>query len=176
MKSGLELSKLQKKLAITAISPSALRGQGNGGIVNSAREYCSKIDIGKMASIESKDRFELELNRLTNGICRKAGVEWGAGRKAINLFLREILYNHYFNLRFSFGKMEGYMEIPLDSITSKALKKEKGGEDLPRWKGLVGLTREDSEEFQDFADRLAKGCGMARVHLDIELWVRGRGG
>ncbi len=103
-----------------------------------------------------------------------SGRPWGAARKAINLFLRDTLYNQYLCRRFGFHKLESWLEVPLDSASARGLKLAAGRGVLPRWPGLKHLGPAVSEEFQEFATGHARTIGLERVHLDMYLWLENR--
>jgi hypothetical protein len=94
---------------------------------------------------------------------------WGLARKGLNIFLRECLYTVYICNEYSLSCAETSFEIPLDSITGKALYRESGKK-LPRWKTVRGLDPDLSDRFQAFAAQLGTARGYARVHLDAEWW------
>jgi len=41
---------------------------------------------------------------------------------------------------------------------------------LPRWNGIINLTAEVSQQYQDFATEYAGEIGLPRACLDILLW------
>ena len=102
------------------------------------------------------------------------GRPWGAARKAINLFLRDVLYNQYLSRRFAFGKLESWLEVPLDSAVARGLEAEAERGALARWPGLKHLDENPSQEFQRFASAHAHTLGIERVHLDMYLWLKNR--
>ena len=99
---------------------------------------------------------------------------WGAARKAINLFLRDALYNQYLSKQFKLQSIESWLEIPLDSAVAKGLKLQSNRDELPRWPGLKNLEANVSEGFQVFASKRANLKKVARVHLDMYLWLDNR--
>jgi len=42
------------------------------------------------------------------------------------------------------------------------------------WHGLKNLTKDESIKFQDHASRIAARKKLARVHLDVGMWVNNR--
>jgi hypothetical protein len=170
------ISTVQGFTAISAIGPSALRNQGATGVIKATREYLSQMDLKKF-QVSSLDRFQCVLDSETAALVRsfpKSARNWGAARKALNLFLRDSLYNRYLSECFHLSELESWLEIPLDSIIAGALKKKSTRGELPPWKGLKNLKPENSLKFQDFASIQAKSIGIARVHLDMYLWIEGR--
>ncbi|MBT3272875.1 MAG: hypothetical protein HN368_06960 [Spirochaetales bacterium] len=66
------------------------------------------------------------------------------------------------------------MEIPLDSAVAKGIKREFPKGDLPVWPRLIRLAPSTSDLFQNRASQIARKKGIARVHLDLHLWVDNR--
>src|SRR5208283_1063473 len=106
-----------------AIGPSALRNQGNRGVLTIARRYLEAIDLFKF-SVTNEQQFKSLLDANTKDLMNsfpKGARNWGAARKALNLFLRDVLYNHYLSQHFGFRQIEKWLEVPLDSYTAKAI-------------------------------------------------------
>ena len=122
----------------------------------------------------SAKRFQLWLDHQTELLLDTLPIKnrpWGAARKAINLFLRDALYNQYLCKQFKLQSIESWLEIPLDSAVAKGLKLQSNRGELPRWPGLKSLEPNQSEEFQFFAAKRANLKGVTRVHLDMYLWL-----
>jgi hypothetical protein len=103
--------------------------------------------------------------------------QWGVARKAMNLFMRQCLYNTYLSRKFRLARFQKQMEIPLDRRVAHGLGKDarKRKLKLPPWRGLIGLDEdgETSRKFQDYAKDLAPRKGLpARVFLDNYLWLK----
>ena len=96
---------------------------------------------------------------------------WGLARKALNLFLRECLYNAYLRRAYHLSRAEAYLELPMDSFTVRGVRRKSSNQSLPRWLGVRKLTAEASEKYQERASRLAAEEGLARVHLDVYYWT-----
>jgi len=169
------VNKLQSKVAISAVGPSALRGQG-AGVLRTSQDFLARMRLERIPRSSAKE-FRLWLNRQTNRLLRKLPVEnrpWGAARKAINLFLRDALYNKYLCERYRLQRLEKWLEIPLDKAVGKGLEAGDGGNALPEWPGLKNLSPAASAAFQAFASKQARLERVARVHLDVFLWVDNR--
>jgi hypothetical protein len=166
---------LQRKVAFSAVGPSALRGQGKG-VLRASQDFLTRMSLLRVSKSSIK-RFRLWLDLQTELLLDSLPIKnrpWGAARKAINLFLRDSLYNQYLCKQFNFQSIETWLEIPLDSAVAKGLKSRPNGNKLPRWPGLKNLTRKVSEDFQAFASEQANLKGIARVHLDMYLWLANR--
>ncbi len=99
-----------------------------------------------------------------------AKKRWGAARKGLNLFLRDILYNRYLPELIDFERIEKWMEVPLDSFVAKGIREDYTRELLPPWRGLKGLTPQTNALYQKAAYDLGKSFHLSRVHLDVVYW------
>jgi len=166
---------LQRKVAVAAVGPSALRGQGKG-VLHAAQDFLAGLSLGRIPKSDSR-RFEAWLDRQTERLLDALSLKsrpWGAARKAINLFLRDTLYNRYLCNHFRLSAIESWLEVPLDSAVATGLKRDGQRAELPPWPGLKRLTKPVSDRFQVFARGLAKRKGLERVHLDMYLWLENR--
>ncbi len=114
---------VQRKVAVTAVGPSALRGQGKG-VLRASQSFLASVSLANIPK-SSATRFQAWLDRQTEALLDQLpinGRPWGAARKAINLFLRDALYNQYLNRRFGLDNIEPWLEIPLDSAVARGLK------------------------------------------------------
>jgi len=167
---------MQKYIAITTVGPSALRNQGSKGVIKAAQKHLADIDL-QVFRTKDEAEFLTVLDQQTE-ILRRAlpprAQNWGAARKAINLFLRDICYNRFLCERHGLAIAEDWMEIPLDSLIAASLKRKDSEGHLPRWPRLIKLERHDSSKFQAFAKSIASAQGISRVHLDMRLWAEER--
>ena len=166
---------VQQKVAVTAIGPSALRGQGKG-VLKTSQEFLASLSLARIPR-SSEIRFRNWLDRQTNRLLDQLPIEgrpWGAARKAINLFLRDALYNQYLNRQFKISKIEPWLEIPLDSAVARGLRKRTERDVLPQWPGLKHLKPIVSDNFQNFASVYARKLKIERVHLDMVLWLENK--
>ena len=165
------LHTIQNHVARVAISPSAMRGPGSAGSVEAARSYLAKLNLGDFG-VSSGQVFQSRLGSATDGLLAALPApsrHWGLARKALNIFLRDCLYNRYLCEAYQLEQVEPLLELPLDSITGSALVKEAHGS-LPSWKTIRGLRPDTSATFQAVASEVAERKGIARVHLDAILW------
>jgi hypothetical protein len=169
------LEDFRERLANTTISSSTLRNQGAPGIINQARHFLKDLDLQKFVTNDEKI-FSRELDTQTDLLRLSFPIQsqhWGTARKAINLFLAESYYHKFVCVGYKLEIIEPFLELPLDSQVGKFLTKEaqkRGETDFPQWKGLKYLNPEESKLYQDFAKRLAKEKGYARVFLDVVIW------
>jgi len=166
---------LHRKVAFSAIGPSALRGQGKG-VLRASQDFLAQMSLARVPKTSIK-RFQLWLDSQTELLLDSLPIKnrpWGVARKAINLFLRDSLYNKYLSRQFKLRSIETWLEIILDSAVAKGLKLRSNRGALPRWPGLKNLKPKVSEDFQVFASKQANLKGIARVHLDMYLWLANR--
>ena len=169
------ISTVQHKVAVTAVGPSAVRGQRKG-VLKTCQGFLASMSLARVPKA-SETRFRRWLNRQTEALLDQLpanGRPWGVARKAINLFLRDALYNQYLNRKFKISRIEEWLEIPLDSVVARGLRSAAGRGVLPKWTGLKHLSPDVSDEFQAFAARHAHTLGIQRVHLDMYLWLVNR--
>lgn len=167
---------LQDFLAVAAPSGGALRNQ-EPGVLKVVQDQLAKICLSQVPS-DSANSYRRWLDRHTEEMLDAMTVDvrpWGAARKALNLFMRACICDHYLRLEYRLGGIEPLAEIPLDSIVATALKKEAGRGQLPVWPGLKRLKREQNEHFQAFAEEYSRRLALpARVYLDNYLWLANR--
>ena len=135
------------------------------------------MDLKRYSQI-SNEQFQQQLDKDTNHLLTKFKIKakpWGTARKAINLFLRDALYNKYLSKNYKLDKVEPFLELPLDSIVAKSLKKlSDNTKELRYWPGLKHLTKEISQKYQNVAQKCATKQHLSKVHLDIILWTENR--
>ncbi len=166
------LSRLQTRTAEAAIGASALRNQGAKGVVQAARDALSKTKLKDFAKFGG-GHFHSALDRTTETVKTSLPVgaqNWGAARKAINLFLRDAAYNRDLSEKHGLKATRRWLEVPLDSNVASALRKEPEGKTLPKWPGLKKLTAGVSGQFQSVAAKVAKRKRITRVDLDVYYW------
>jgi len=165
------LRAIQSRAARIAVGASTVRGRGHTGTVLAARTHFSKMDLGVFGVAPGRFRAVLDRETLQlQSALPKAARRWGIARKLLNIFLRDCFYTGQLSEAYRLAKLEGELEIPLDSITAKALKQTMGRGALPQWPGVKHLTPELSEVFQTAALEEAEQRGIARVHLDAVWW------
>ena len=175
MKPNDFIKTLRRKVAFTAIGPSALRGQGKG-VLRASQDFLAQMSLARVPKSSSK-RFQHWLDRQTELLLDSLPIKnrpWGAARKAINLFLRDALYNQYLSKQFKLQSTESWLEVPLDSAVAKGLKLQSNRDEFPRWPELKNLEPNVNEGFQVFASKRANLKKVARVHLDMYLWLDNR--
>lgn len=171
------LALIQEFTAIDAIGVSAVRGQPKGTKRAIESYLGKKLNLGRIPHSTRQD-FKRWLDRHTERIQDRLPnpkKPWGIARKSLNLFLRTCFYNHYLRRAYGLAKIGRWLEVPLDSVVARELKKGTSRGVLPRWKGLENVDQEDSERYQARAREYARACELpATVFLDNYLWLHGR--
>jgi len=169
--------RLQVRTAMLAIGRSTLRNQGAAGMVAHARSFLRAIDLGAFSSTTQKQFARLldsQTKRLANGFPGDGRGNWGAARKSMNIFLRDVVYCRPLCEHYRLVAIEPWLEVPLDSNVYDGLVSD--WEDpgvVPPWPGVRALTPSTSRVLQRIATAIAESMGTARVHLDVRYWRRG---
>jgi|RhiMethySRZTD1v2_1073278.scaffolds.fasta_scaffold121263_2 hypothetical protein len=154
-----------------AISASSMRGARGTGVVKSGRLFLCTLPLDAFGTGDAA-AFRRALDTTTRALVQALppqGRFWGLARKGLNLFLRDCLYTVYLRDAFALQLAEAFFEVPLDSISGKALYDKAEGR-LPRWKTVRGMTPALSDQYQAEAVRLATVERVPRVHLDAVWW------
>lgn len=163
------LSRMQKFTARYAGSAATFRGRQQG-TVKAAREFLGGLALNRFITSDPA-QFRRELNSVTDALAGVIpGHEWGFARNALNIFLRDCLYNIYLRERHGLARAEPFMEVALGEAVAYALRKRDP--DLPVWTNTYSLDRCTNHQYQSAADRIARRKGFARVHLDALYWTR----
>ena len=163
---------IQSHVARGAITPSLARGKGRQGTVAKARSFLRHLDLRPFGAAVA-GAFSDHLDEVTAELLRHfpaSARQWGLARKALNVFLRDCLYNVYLRRANRLDRAEGLFELPLDSITGTLLRREVGPRRLPAWTGLKGVDRDANAVYQALAADAAHRYGIHRVHLDAYWW------
>ncbi|MCA6097624.1 hypothetical protein [Bradyrhizobium australafricanum] len=154
--------------AISAVGPSVARNMIRKGDIERIRTFLDRLSLGRFSNPAT---FHRVLNRATASLARLLPQDrWGAARKFLNIYLRNVTYNYYLRRAYGLHRIERLLEIPMDSFAAKQLRKRREGRELPRWKGVIHLTREDSARYQEVAARVAERELIHRIHLDVLFW------
>ena len=166
------ISQMQKKVAITSVGSSVVRGQPKGTI-DTVREFLGQIRLDRIPKNQFQEWLNRQTRRMTNKP-RKESIPWGVARKSLNLFLRDALYNRYLHTEYRLGLLEQTLEVPLDGVVGRHLIRKQEVQKLSAWLGLKHLTKEQNQDYQEVAAELAHCKKVARVHLDIFVWPNNR--
>jgi len=160
------------RTAELAAGSSTLRGQGPPGTILKVREFLKNVSPQQF-KVQTPEEFRKELDVVTENLSEHFSQKnWGAARKVLNIFLRDVLYNHYLHSHFSFKTVENWLEVPLDGDVAKNLLAAPEGKSLPPWPRIKRLTVEVSDQYQAVARKIAEKEGIATVHLDLIFWRR----
>jgi hypothetical protein len=162
------ISQMQKKVAVSAVGASAVRGQPRGTIV-AVRSFLARLALQTIPT-QPPETFGPWLDRQTDDM----NIPWGVARKCLNLFLRDAFYSRYLHNEYGLLTLEQWLEVPLDGVVGRFLIRKQKGTRLASWPGLKHLQVEESLIFQEVATEIAQANGIARVHLDIFAWTDNR--
>ena len=163
---------VHSRAARIAVGPSTVRGHGHAGVCEAARDYLRTVRLSKFGTQKQKPFIEA-LNDATEKLrlsLPKDAQRWGLARKIMNIFLRDCAYTSYLADEYNLRRSEDFYELPLDSITAKALKNSVGRSQLPQWPGVIHVTPEVNAVYQNAAKSEAERHGIARLHLDAFWW------
>jgi hypothetical protein len=168
------VDRLQARIALLAIGRSTLRSQGAPGMVTVARKFLRDLKLGEFSSL-SYAEFSKTLERHTQGLAKRfpAGGRgnWGAARKSLNIFLRDVVYCRPLSEHYKLGYLDPHLELPLDSNCYHGIYSDTLDPDaLPSWPGVRALEVGASDELQKAASQIAQRLGVSRVHLDVLYW------
>jgi len=162
----------QKQASELAVGASSLRNQGDSGLIDIARAFFKDITLSDYL-VATQPEFASMLDEATRALQKKfpdKAQNWGAARKALNLFLRDAFYNRYLYEHYKLGPLEYWLEVPLDKDVATNLLETTYGRTLPKWKSIKALKPEESDKYQDAASKYSRDQGIARVHLDLLFW------
>ena len=170
------IDRLQARTALLAIGRSTLRNQGAPGVITAARRYLRTVNLRDFAT-PTRQAFRAALDRHTTRLMKRfpagANNNWGAARKAMNIFLRDVLYSRPLCEHYGLAKLERWLELPLDSNVYDGLVQDSARHELPRGPGVKGLDGTVSAQLQAAADSIARTNRIDRVHLDVKYWRKG---
>lgn len=121
---------MQRFVANTAIPASVFRAKGSTGATKAAIEFLAGLDLRAIPRSGALTQF---LDAETCKLCRALPRDhqpWGTARKALNVFLRDALYNTYLNAEYGLAEIESKFETPIDSHIAVALH-AKSSQKLP---------------------------------------------
>jgi hypothetical protein len=167
------LENMRFRTAEGAVGASTVRGAGVPGVARAARGALKRVNLSRF-KVRSRARFLTVLGQETERVRRKlpeGARHWGIARKVLNIFLRDVVYNRHLSSHFGLSRIEGWLELPLDSHVAKGIRASSNEDSLPRWKTVKGLTRDVSDRYQTAARRIAKEEGDYPIHLEY-YWFR----
>lgn len=169
------------RLINLAIGSSAMRQQGTKNAIQEIRNVLYDEDIEKFKMALHENKFLIYLDDLTNFIFEKLHashkLQWGAVRKALNLYFRDIFYSSYFCKKIMLDQsLISQLEIPLDSFTGKGIIEDysKIANCSIKWTTIKSLTPQKSKQVQEMAQMVNSTIYKlpAIVDLDLVYWRR----
>lgn len=168
---------LQARVAMLAIGRSTLRKQGAAGMVGVARKFLRGVKLQEFSGLTRQQfasTLETQTTLLAKNFPNGGKGNWGAARKSLNIFLRDVAYCRLLCKHYKLASIEPWLELPLDSNSYKGLLSDiTNPDEVSNWPGVKALTPNVSTELQDIATSVAKYFGVPRVHLDVRYWRRG---
>lgn len=172
-----KLRHLQRYLANIAIGPTTLRNPGVPGVRRAAIKFLVKIDLRRLRGTKPRQYTDVLYSwtkKLMRSFPRGARRNFGAARKAVNLFMAQAYFNREMAAQYGLRRFANFLETPLDSGAASKIRsyaqKKCGRHTLDRWKGIKNLAQEVSQQYQVQARKLAKQWALPRGELDIVLW------
>ena len=162
-------------MAVFAVGPATVRGQGAAGVVAAAQEFLSEVPLRSFAVdgvfVSPRARFR---DGGPGAVVPETGAQLGSPRKCLNIFLRDAFYNSHLAPRFNLEVAKPFYELPLDGVVARALLRLAKPKMLPVWPGVKHLQPVTSEAYQAFALELSRKWKID-VYLDTYIWVENRG-
>jgi len=142
-------------------------------MVSVARRFLRNLELSRFSSL-SEGRFSKVLEEHTLRLAEQFPVgghgNWGAARKALNIFLRDVIYCRPLCDHYKLAYLEHQLELPLDSNCYEGLLVDADDGAVPSWPGVKALNSAISDELQNVASTIAQRWGVPRVHLDVKYW------
>ena len=173
--------RLFRRIAQVSVGASAIRNQGGAGLIEILRDYFEdEINPRIFFSILPKNQaFRNFLDDHTKKVLKRfprGAKSWGAARKGLNLFFRDLVYNGYYANKYGvpddYSALNNFMqnlEVPLDKEVAQGIIAD-AEEKIPRWTNIKNLTPEISDIYQHQAQMIANNRGTARINLDLIYW------
>ena len=175
MERDQQLNRMQAYCANVAITASALRKQGDSGLVELARRFLGDLPLAPLRTL-GPPNYPHWLNDQTNALAelfREKHAHWGSARKSINIFMTMAALNRFLCSAYELERFEHVMEVPLDSVVMGDLrqweKDHAAAITLPAV-SITDLEPETSCKFQNVAAKRADALGVPRGRLDAMLW------
>lgn len=168
---------LKENLAKRSVGTSALRKQVRKGGIKAVHEFLGGLRPRELRALRTPAAYLRWLDDRTVEMERQVGkshgLMWGSARKALNLWIRDIVYNHHFRSTYGLDRLEPWLEVPLDSHTAAFIRRESVAP-LPRWTTIMAVTPAFSKLYQDAARGIVESPRFAYlkhpVHLDLAAW------
>ena len=172
-------AEMQRYVAVVAITPSALRNLGAKGFVGTAQKFLGGIDLEPLVHMGPSE-YPGWLDSRSAELMEAFPIEqrWGPARKCVNIFMVMAALNRFLCAAYALEHLEGVFEVPLDTrvairVLKWAKRKSPPSGELPVWRSIKKLDKENSEMFQKLASEIAKEQGIPRGHLDVAFWPPG---
>jgi putative transcriptional regulator len=185
------VSRIQKRVADIAITPSVLRKIGFKQAIAVARDFVVHLDLSEFGQARDEQVFIDLLNKKTHQLQRRLQAQraretnarstdaqlWGSARKVLNVFLCEAYFNRALEHRYNLRKLANWLEVPLDSQLVTAIQQKSQQldfEELPHIRGVKWLDQKTSEKYQARAREIATELLLpARIYFEVVTFRSG---
>jgi len=170
------INDVHRRVANISIGASTMRGQGVD--LEKARKFLwLDLNLNELREMPKK-RFERWLNKKTKSLVKEFKKtpgdqnNWGAARKAINIFLENAFYNRFLSEEYGLQKLEDMLEVPLDKSVMQGLRDDSKAKVIPKRQSIKRLDKRNSNKFQKLAREVAKSEPnyRYRIYLDLKYW------
>ena len=166
------ITNLRLRTPELSVGPSALRNAGRPGVVRACRVALKQVRLTRF-KVKSRRDFLRVLDHETEKVrCQlpKGAQHWGVARKALNLFIRNVVYHRHLSAHYGLGGIERWLELPLDSQVAAGIRDWAKIGKVPSWNTVKGLTPDVSHRYQHAARRIARKKGVYSINLEYYWW------
>ena len=164
-------------IANTSLSASSLRNQGGTGVVKAARTFMGELNLEE-ASAAVAEGYPAYLDNCTTKLMayfpEGARKNYGAARKALNIYLFACARDHMARSRYRLDRIELALELPIDRHAIDYLKRqakdEASQQTLKRFSFINQLNEDIHSAIQAVAAKVAECHGVMRCELDLLAW------
>lgn len=161
------ISELQRHIAFASVGPTTLRRMFSKK--GARRDICTALAAIDLHQLDGRD-FESWLDTRTDELARANG-SWGACRKALNLFMRDLANHHRIRQAYCMDRFDGDLELPLDGKVMRALHRECPDR-LLKPVAVKSIEPDYHRAYQAVARDIAASLNVDRVDLDIFIWSK----
>lgn len=160
-----DVQSTQRYIVRAALTPSVFRGC-RGGATKRAREFIGRLSLGEVGQPDYPAWLDARTHELQEALNT---TNWGVSRKALNVFMVFALMNGQLRETFGLGRFADDMEVPLDSIVMRCLRR-MAQRPKPKATTIVGLKEALSRQYQEIARNYAESLKIPRGLLDVVVW------
>lgn len=162
------LDQIYRNAVSTSVGASTIQKMGPTGTATALRAGLAKVNVPSFI-VQTEEEFAKVLDKETELLrlhLLPDHQHFGTARKVLNIFLLKLTYNRHLHAAYQMGRIEQWLEVPLDSHVGKQLARQPGA-NFRRWKTVIGLTPTLHKQYQDFAKTVAANFSVNRADLDV---------